>query len=129
MAYDLDDLPDQILAFLQERHLATLSTLRKDGSFHVVAVGFTYEPEAKIARVITWGTSQKAKNAALGGRAAVCQVDGARWLSLEGPVRLVTDGPGILAGTTMYAERYREPKERDDRVVLEISVERMMGHA
>jgi hypothetical protein len=34
-------LTDDVLGFLTERHLATLTTLRRDGSPHVVAVGFT----------------------------------------------------------------------------------------
>ena len=33
-----------------------------------------------------------------GQRAAVSQVDGGRWLTLEGPVRLVTDPDGVRAG-------------------------------
>ena len=70
------DLTPAMLEFLRERHLATLTTLRKDGSPHVVAVGFSYDVEQQRARVITFSTSQKAKNALLGGRAAVSQVDG-----------------------------------------------------
>jgi hypothetical protein len=97
----------------------------------VVAVGFSYDVEARVARVITWASSQKARNAArmeaAGQRAAVCQVDGGRWLSLEGPVRLVSDPDGVRAGVEGYAARYRQPKERDDRVVIEISVERLLG--
>ncbi len=88
-------LSDEVLAFLAEYHLATLTTLREDLSPHVVAVGFSYDAEQRVARVITWAGSQKARNAermqTAGQRAAVCQVDGGRWLSLEGPVRLVTD--------------------------------------
>ena len=60
-------------------------------------------------------------------RAAVCQVDGGRWLSLEGPVGLVTDPDGVRAGVEGYAARYRQPKERNDRVVIEIAVERILG--
>ena len=55
---------------------------------------------------------------AAGRRAAVAQVDGGRWLSLEGPVRLVTDPEGVRAGVDGYAARYRPPKDRDDRVVI-----------
>ncbi|MET0458042.1 MAG: pyridoxamine 5'-phosphate oxidase family protein, partial [Ilumatobacteraceae bacterium] len=88
---DPHDLGPEVLAFLTERHLATLTTLRADGSPHVVAVGFSFDAAAGVARVITFAPSQKARNAARGGRAAVCQVDGGRWLTLEGPVRLVTD--------------------------------------
>jgi PPOX class probable F420-dependent enzyme len=131
MALDLDDVPEEALAFLRERHLATLTTMRPDLSPHVVAVGFSYDVEARVARVITWASSQKARNAArmeaAGQRAAVCQVDGGRWLSLEGPVRLVSDPDGVRAGVEGYAARYRQPKERDDRVVIEISVERLLG--
>jgi hypothetical protein len=57
----------------------------------------------------------------------VCQVDGGRWLSLEGPVRLVSDPDEVRAGVEGYAARYRQPKERDDRVVIEIDVERILG--
>ncbi len=131
MALDPADLPSEVLAFLREYHLATLTTLRHDLSPHVVAVGFSYDTDAQVARVITWAGSQKAINAgrmeSLGQRAAVCQVDGGRWLSLEGPVRLVSDPDGVRAGVEGYAARYREPKERDDRVVIEISVERLLG--
>ncbi len=131
MALDPTNLPDEVVTFLGEYHLATLTTLRDDLSPHVVAVGFSYDTDARVARVITWAASQKALNAARmeerGQRAAVCQVDGGRWLSLEGPVRLVSDAEGVLAGVEGYAARYRQPKQRDDRVVIEIAVERILG--
>lgn len=129
MALDPTDLPDEVLTFLAERHLATLTTLRPDGSPHVVAVGFTFDPAAGLARVITFAPSRKARNvlAAPGGRAVVCQVDGGRWLSLEGPA-VVTDDPArVAAAVEAYAERYRRPGERDDRVAIEISVDRVLG--
>ncbi len=131
MALDPDRLDDDVLTFLRERHLATLTTLRTDGSPHVVAVGFSYDVDAKVARVITWAASQKALNAGrmetAGQRAAVCQVDGGRWLALEGPVRLVTDPADVVAGVEGYAERYQQPKARDDRAVIEIDVDRILG--
>ena len=131
MALDPADLPAEVLAFLREPHLATLTTLRPDGSPHVVAVGFSYDPAARVARVITFAASQKARNAArmeaAGQRAAVCQVDGARWLALEGQVRLVTGRDEAQAGLDGYAARYRPPTERDDRVVVEIDVDRILG--
>jgi len=131
MALDPGSLDDDVVTFLTERHLATLTTLREDGSPHVVAVGFSYDVNARVARVITWAASQKAVNAgrmeAIGQRAAVCQVDGGRWLSLEGPVRLVTDVARIQPGIDGYTARYREPKQRDDRAVIEIDVDRILG--
>ena len=131
MALDIDHLDDSVMEFLKERHLATLTTLRTDGSPHVVAVGFSYDPDARIARVITWATSQKAINVgrmeAAGQHGAVCQVDGGRWLTLEGPVRLVTDD--VQPGIDGYTARYQQPKERDDRAVLEIDVTKILGRA
>ena len=131
MSLDPAALPEEVLTFLREYHLATLTTVRDDLSPHVVAVGFSFDADARVARVITWAGSQKAINAgrmeARGQRAAVCQVDGGRWLSLEGPVRLVSDPAGVRAGVDGYAARYRQPKDRDDRVVIEIDVERILG--
>lgn len=129
MALDLDDLTPAVLEFLAERHLATLTTLRPDGSPHVVPVGFTYDPAARVVRIITRAGSVKARHADRGGRAAVCQVDGGRWLTLEGTVRLVTDADGVAAAVAAYAARYRPPAERDDRVAIEILIDRMLGRA
>ena len=131
MALDPNDLPAEVGAFLVERHLATLTTMRPGGSPHVVAVGFTWDPVARLARVITFAGSRKARNlaAAPGSRAAVCQVDGARWLTLEGPA-VVTDEDGRVAeAVRRYADRYRQPGERPDRVVIEITVDRVLGRA
>ena len=117
----------QILQFLEERHLATLTTLRADGSPHVVPVGFTFDQDKGLARVICRGGSVKARNAMRGGRAAVCQVDGRRWLSMEGPVRVATDSAAVDEAVRRYAERYRQPEPRADRVAIEITVDRLLG--
>ena len=122
-------LSPEARAFLGERHLATLTTLRPDGSPHVVAVGFTWDDAAGIARVITFAPSRKARNlaAAPGSRAAVCQVDGRRWLTLEGPATVTAEPGRVAEGVRRYAERYRPPKQRADRVVIEIAVDRALG--
>ncbi|GAA2031835.1 TIGR03618 family F420-dependent PPOX class oxidoreductase [Pseudokineococcus marinus] len=120
-------LPPHVLAFLAERHLATLTTLRRDGSPHVVPVGFTWDDEAHLARVITSGDSVKARAARRGGRAAVCQVDGGRWLTLEGPVHVLDAPDAVEEGERRYAERYRVPRENPRRVVLAIAVDRVLG--
>jgi len=127
MALDPAALPPLVLDFLAERHLATLTTSRPDGSPHVVPVGFSYDADRRIARIITFAGSVKARNAAGGGRAAVCQVDGGRWLTLEGPVRVATDDESVRLAVAGYASRYRQPGERTDRVAIEIEVDRVMG--
>jgi len=129
MALDPSALSQEVLDFLGERHLGTLTTLRKDGSPHVVAVGFTFDAAARVARIITFARSQKARNAARGGRAAVCQVDGGRWLTLEGGVRLVEDPAGVSKAVDDYAARYRQPGQRADRVAIEIAVDKVLGRA
>jgi PPOX class probable F420-dependent enzyme len=129
MAHDPAQLDDAVLAFLRERHLATLTTQRRDGSLHAVAVGFAYDPGERLVRIITQPGSQKAANAARGSRAVVCQVAGPRWLSLEGRARLVTDAEGVARAVAAYTERYQEPRPRPERVAIEIAVERVLGRA
>jgi PPOX class probable F420-dependent enzyme len=124
-----DDLTDDALTFLTERHLATLATTRTDGSPHVVAVGFTYDPDEKLVRVITREGSQKVRNADRAERAAVTHVDGPRWLTLEGPVSVSRVPERIREAERRYGLRYREPQPNPQRVVIEIPVDRVMGSA
>jgi PPOX class probable F420-dependent enzyme len=129
VAPDPDSLAPELLAFLTERHLATLTTLRADGSPHVVPVGVTYDPATRTARVITSGSSAKVRHVRDGGtRVAVCQVDGRRWLTLEGTAVVKDDAPSVADAVERYAQRYRQPRENPARVVIEISVDRVLGH-
>ncbi len=127
MSLDPADLPTSTLEFLAEYHLASLTTLRADGSPHVVPVGFSYDPAERLVRIITFEGSQKVANARRGGRAAVSQVDGGRWLTLEGTISATTDPARVAAAVEGYAARYRQPGEREDRVALEIAVDRILG--
>jgi PPOX class probable F420-dependent enzyme len=120
------------LAFWRERHLCTLTTLRRDGSPHVVPVGVTYDPGAGLARVLTNRTSRKVSHVLaadpLGARVAVCQVDGRRWATLEGRAFVRTDPELITEAERRYAERYeRTPSPNPNRVLIEIEVERALG--
>jgi len=129
MVIDPADPGPDVLAFLTERHLATLTTLRPDGSPHVVPVGVTYDTITRTARVITSGTSAKARHLRdEGGRVAVCQVDGRRWLTLEGTAVVRDDAAAVADAVARYAVRYRQPRENPARVVLEISVDRILGN-
>ncbi|WP_432135033.1 MULTISPECIES: pyridoxamine 5'-phosphate oxidase family protein [unclassified Streptomyces] len=120
------------LAFWQERHLCTLTTLRPDGTPHVVPVGVTYDPGARLARVIANKASTKVGNVRAAGptgaRVAVCQVDGRRWATLEGIARVDTDPDRVAEAERRYAERYgRVPSPNPARVVIEIDLTRAMG--
>ena len=124
------ELGPETLAFLTERHLATLTTLRADGTPHVVPVGVTYDAETATARVITSGSSLKAAHVREGRqRVAVCHVDGRRWLTLEGSAVVRDDPAAVAEAVERYARRYRQPRENPARVVLEISVDRILGNA
>jgi hypothetical protein len=130
MRYDPNQLPDQVLAFLEERHLASLTTLRADSSPHVVPVGFSWDDSQRTVRIITFEPSTKVSNVLRGNtRAAVSQVDGGRWLTLEGVARVTRDPAEVKLALDGYARRYREPSTRSDRVAIEISVDRVMGRA
>ncbi|MBN3508882.1 MULTISPECIES: F420-dependent biliverdin reductase [Mycobacteriaceae] len=120
-------LTSEALAFLTERHLAMLTTLRSDNSPHVVAVGFTFDPKTHIARVITNGGSQKAVNAHERGIAVLSQVDGARWLSLEGKSTVSSEADAVRDAELRYAQRYRTPRVNPRRVVIEVRIERVLG--
>lgn len=128
---DLDHIPAEVSAFLTERHLATFTLLAPDGGPRVTPVGFTYQPERRLARVITWADSWKAKHILAGHdpRVAISSVDGGRWLTLYGTATATQDPNAVAEGVSRYAERYRQPKEREDRVVIEVVVDRMIGRA
>jgi hypothetical protein len=106
---DLTGRGADFLEFWRERRLATLSTVRRDGTPHTVPVGVTLDAEVGLAWVITSGDSHKARQVLAAGPAgaavAICQVDGRR-----------------------YAERYRIPRVNPRRVVLEIRINRVLGN-
>jgi PPOX class probable F420-dependent enzyme len=128
---DLHARGEEFAEFWRQYHLCTLTTLRRDGSPHVVPVGCTLDLDTAIARIITSGTSRKAAHVRLGGdegvRIAVSQVDRGRWSTLEG-LAVVRDDPASVADAeARYAVRYRTPRENPRRVVLEITLTRVLG--
>lgn len=113
--------------FWTERHLATITTVRADGTPHVAPVGVTYDETTGTARVITSGTSQKARNVRGNPRVAICQVDGRRWTTLEGTA-VIDDDPRVVADAERrYAARYRQPRPNPARVVIVVTVTRVLG--
>jgi PPOX class probable F420-dependent enzyme len=120
-----------LLEFWTEYHLCTLTTLRADGTPHVVPVGATLDPGAGLARVITSGGSHKARHIAAAGasgaRVALCQVDRGRWSTLEGVATVSSDAARVADAVRRYAARYRTPRVNPARVVLEVAVTRVLG--
>ncbi len=120
------ELPAPLLDFWTERHLCTLTTLRTDGSPHVVPVGVALDLEQECAWVITGGGSLKARHLRTPGRVAACQVDGPRWSTLEGTAVATTDPADVARAVERYAGRYRQPRENPERVALRITVSRFL---
>ena len=118
----------EIEAFLAEPRIATLTTIRSDGTPHVAPVRFTWDAMTSTARVLTVATSRKARNVAGGGRVALCQPDGFRWVTLEGAATLSADAGRVALAARRYHRRYGStPPDPTDRVVIEISVDRILA--
>jgi len=129
---DLTGRSEEFGEFWRERRLATLSTVRGDGTVHAVPVGVTLDAEAGLARVITSGDSHKARQVlaagAAGAAVALCQVDGRRWSTLEGRAVLKADPESVADAERRYAERYRAPRVNPRRVVIEVAIGRVLGN-
>jgi F420H(2)-dependent biliverdin reductase len=122
----LDD--PALVEFWTQRHLGTLTTLRRDGSPHVVAVGATLDVPARLVRVISSSTSAHVRHVLAGqDRVAICTVDGPRWSTVEGLAVVRSSPEAVAEGVRRYAERYRTPRPNPSRVVLEVSVTRVLG--
>lgn len=120
-------LSDDGLRFVSDYHLATLSTIAKDGSIHVVAVGFSWLDG--VVRIITSDGSQKVRNVERDGRATVGQIEGPRWLSLAGNATIDRDADSVARAVELYAARYRQPRPNPKRVVIRFEATRMLGSA
>ena len=121
--------PD-LIAFMDAYHLATLTTLRPDGTPHVVPVGVTYDAPTRTARVITFEGSKKVRNldaAGPGARVALCHVDGGHWVTLEGVARVTREQEEIADAVRRYAARYRQPGANPQRVAIVVDLRRIMG--
>jgi hypothetical protein len=92
-------------------------------------VGAVYDPETGLLRIITSGSSLKARRILAAGSlpAAVTQIDGRRWTTLEGVARVNQDPEAVAEAERRYAARYRTPRANPLRVVIEIEVRRVLG--
>jgi F420H(2)-dependent biliverdin reductase len=116
--------------FWTERHLCTLTTLRTDGSPHVVPVGATLDLAAGLARVISSRAAAHVRHVRRGSaRVAICQVDGARWCTLEGTAVVRDDPAAVALAVEHYAARYRQPRPNPERVAIEVTITGILGSA
>lgn len=129
MARSPQDLTPDELNFLTDRHLATLTTMRADGTPHVVAMAFGFDAATGRVLMITREGTAKVRHIDAHGYAVVSQLDGPRWLSLEGPARVLRDEEGVAEAVEAFERRYRPAQQRHDRVGIEIDIQRIIGRA
>jgi len=118
-----------LLDFWTDYRICTLTTLRADGRPHVVPVGAALDPEQECAWVITRAGSQKVRNIQRTPHIAICQVEGARWSTLEGQATVLDDEASVARAIERYAARYGDPQPSPIRVALRIEVERFLVSA
>ena len=126
-ALALDD--PRLAAFWSVRRLATLTTLRPDGTPHTVPVAPVVDLSTgtPIVRVLTSRGSRKVRNVHTSPHVSLCEVEGRHWVTVEGVAHIDTDPAAVSAAEEAYAVRFRTPRTNPDRVVLVIDVAAAMG--
>jgi PPOX class probable F420-dependent enzyme len=119
--------------FVMERHVATLTTLRPDGSPHVTPVAFAWDADSGTAWMTSDEGSAKVRNVDAGARGtaaplgALCQVSGGRWITLEGRLSVSRETRDIAEAERRYAARYGPLDPDPRRVVIRLVAENVLG--
>lgn len=117
--------------FLTERHLGTLTTIRPDGTPHVVPVAFTWDDVAGCALITTRDGAAKVRNIEQDvdapARGALCQVAGGRWLTLEGVLTVSRVPAEIAEAERRHAVRYPPLEPEPERVLVRLLVDAVLG--
>lgn len=123
---------DAFVGFWTERRLCTVTTIRPDGTPHVVPMGVVIDADADVAWAITSRTSRKARNLAAAGEAgapiAVCCVDGRYWSTIEGTAVVLDDADSVAEAERRYAVRYKVPRLNPHRVAIRFAITRVLGN-
>jgi hypothetical protein len=127
---EVADSPD-FQRFWTERRIGMISTVRPNGSPHTVMVGITVDFETGVARVIARQGSVKVRNIRVAGASGapvnLSQSEGGLWSSLQGMAVVRDDRESVAEGERRYARRYRVPQPNPARVVIEVSLDAVLG--
>ncbi len=135
---------DRLAAFAASRHLAVLTTLKRDGRPQLSAVNYTFDPATRAARVSVTDDRAKTRNARRDPRVSmfVSSEDGWSYAVLEGDAELsaVAKDPhddAVEALIDLYRavrgadhpdwDDYRRAMVDDKRLVLTLHVTRIYG--
>ena len=127
---------DDIRAFVRKHHRGVLATTRRDGGAQLSPVLVAVDDDGALI-ISTREGAMKTHNVRRTGRAAVCVFEDGlfgEWIQAEGPA-LVESLPGVLEGLVRYYrlvagehpnwDDYRAAMQRDRRVLLRITIERV----
>ncbi len=122
--------PEEVAAFLEERHKATMCTLNPDGSVHAVAMWYGFVG-GRLA-VQTKAKSQKARNLARDCRMtwlveAGERYDELRGVELVGRAVLVDDAEGLFSVGASVFDRYVAPYTEDARTAVETMLKKRVA--
>ena len=128
-AFSASEVNSALTEFLTERHLAILTLVRPDGRPHSTPIGFMWDEESEVVKIITWSGSLKTrlleKENLVG---SIAQVDGGRWVTFEGSCSVSADPEVCKDAVERYARRYSPPKDRGaDRRVITMTVSRILA--
>ena len=128
-AFSASEVNSALTEFLTERHLAILTLVRPDGRPHSTPIGFMWDEEAEVVKIITWSGSLKTRLLEKGNLVgSIAQVDGGRWVTFEGSCSVSADPEVCKDAVERYARRYSPPKDRGaDRRVITMTVSRIMA--
>ncbi|TMK84211.1 MAG: hypothetical protein E6G46_01375 [Actinobacteria bacterium] len=108
--------------FLNERPIAVIATPRADGTPHAVPV----EVLVRDDKVYVWSqrTSQKARNATRAGRASIVGYKGHAFVSVRGPVKIISLGEnGYDEITRGFLDKYQREETYGNDTLIQLSPE------
>jgi len=127
---------DEAIEFLRDHHRSVLATRRSDGGVQLSPVVHALDAEGRVM-ISTREPAMKVRNVRRDGQAWLCVLNDrffGGWAQAEGPVDVVAlpeamplleDVYRAVAGEHPDWEDFRAAMERERRVVLRITVERV----
>lgn len=126
---------DTALSFLRSNHRAVIATTRADGTTQMSPITVGADREGRVV-VSSRATAYKVRHLRALPYAAICAFTDAffgEWLQVEGPVEIVSLPEAMeplveyyrdISGEHPDWDDYRAVMERDQRVILRMTVER-----
>ena len=126
------NIPETVLAFLEQPRLCVMATLHRDGSPQLTAMWYDL-----IDDVVVLNTTRglvKERNLRRDPRMAICVVEGMRYVTLSGRAEIIEDRAVQEAEVAHMATRYNGPRRgarhwqtiaHQDRLGIHLHVKRI----